>query len=85
MEKDPRYTAIKYLLKKEDIKTFKEIFDHIPKTVVAADLGTNNSRMSRLIDDPSLFKMGELYKLAELIGYDSVKFVSFVVKDKYKK
>jgi hypothetical protein len=85
MAKDPRYLALKYLLKKGDITTFKQIFDHIPYTVVANDLHTNNNRMKRLIEDPENFKLEELYTLADLIGYDSKKFVLFVMKDIYEK
>jgi hypothetical protein len=81
--KDPRYLAVKWLLKKKDITTFKQIFDHIPYTVVAADLHTNNDRMKRLIENPEQFRIEELYALADFIGYDSKKFVLFVMKDRY--
>jgi len=79
--KDPRYLSLKYLIKKGDITTFKEIFDHIPYTVVAHDLHTNNNRMKKMIANPGLFHLGEVYQMAELIGYDPKKFALFVFKE----
>ena len=85
MRNDPRYLSLKYLIKKGDITTFKEIFYHIPYTVVANDLHTNNNRMKRLIENPEQFSLEELYILADLIGYDSKKFVLFVMRDTWGK
>lgn len=71
--KDPRYDTIKGLLKAGEIKDFTDIFTWIPHTVVASDFGTNNNRMKKMKDDPSLWTLEEVYKLAELIGCDPKK------------
>lgn len=84
-QKDPRYLAVKYLLKKGEIKTFKDIFKHIPKTVVAGDMHTNNARMTRLINNPENFTLDELQTLADLIGYDYKKFVLFIADEYHQK
>lgn len=71
--KDPRYDTIRGLLKAGAIKQFTDIFTWIPHTVVAQDFGTNNNRMKKMKDDPSLWTLEEVYKLAELIGCDPKK------------
>lgn len=79
--KDPRYITVKFFLKKGHITTFRDIFKYIPYTVVANDLHTNNNRMKRLIEDPGLFHLYEIYKLADLIEYDKRKFGLFIMED----
>lgn len=68
--KDPRYETIKGLMKAGAIKQFTDVFTWIPPTVVAKDFGTNNNRMKRMKDDPSLWTLQEIYRLAELIECD---------------
>jgi hypothetical protein len=48
----------------------KEIFDHIPKSVVYSDLGMNYTRFVKLIDNPILFTLQELITLAGFFGVD---------------
>lgn len=72
---DPRYLTIRGLLKEGQISTFTEIFKWIPYTVLARDFGTNNNRMKKMIADPSLWTLAEIYKLADLIGYDKKKLL----------
>lgn len=68
--RDPRYDTIKGLLKAGAIKQFTDIFTWIPPTVVAKDFGTNNNRMKKMVTDPSLWQLAEIYQLAEWIGCD---------------
>jgi hypothetical protein len=70
MEKDPRYKAVKILIEGKHITEFKEIFTHIPKTIMAHDLGTNNNRMTRLITNVDQFTLAELYKISSLLDVD---------------
>lgn len=72
---DNRYRTIHGLLKEGQISTFTGIFKWIPYTVLARDFGTNNNRMKKMIVDPSLWTLEEIYKLAELIGYDKKKLL----------
>lgn len=67
-KKDPRYKTVKILIQGKFIKNFKQIFDHIPKSVVAAALHTNNNRMTDLINEPGDMRVGEMCKIARLIG-----------------
>lgn len=67
-KKDPRYKTVKILIQGKFIKNFRQIFDHIPKSVVAAALHTNNNRMTGLINEPADLRVGEMCKIAKLIG-----------------
>lgn len=79
-KKDPRYKVIKIMLAAGAIKSFKEIFTHLPKSVVAKDLRTNNNRMTKLIDEPADFTFKEIDKIAGMIGCDSRVLHELVVK-----
>jgi len=77
--KDPRYSTIQGLLKEGQIDKFTDIFKWIPYTVVANDYRTNHNRMKKMSTDPSLWKLEEIYKLADLIEYDRKKLALMAV------
>lgn len=70
-----RYKTICGLLLAGEIKTFTGIFKWIPYSVVARDIGTSKPRMKKMVANPSLWTLGEIYRLAELIGYDKKKLL----------
>lgn len=72
---DPRYQTIHGLLKAGEITTFTGIFTWIPHTVLAREFGTNNNRMKKMVKDPSLWTLAEIYRLADLIGWDKKKLL----------
>ena len=79
-KKDLRYTVVRYMLQANEIKTFKEIFKILPKSVVAKDLHTNNNRMTRLINDPDQFTLGEIRAMAKLMGVDYIVLLVLIDK-----
>jgi hypothetical protein len=81
MTKDPRYDTIKGLLKAGAIGKFTDIFTWIPHTVLAHEYGTNNNRMKKMVKDPSLWQLAEVYRLADLIGYDHKKLALMAVDE----
>lgn len=64
MPKDNRYKTVNILINGGHIKTFSEIFNYIPPSIVCKDFGTNYNRFTKLIDSPSNFKLRELYTIA---------------------
>ena len=70
MTKDRRYTLAKNEILGGHVKTLREIFDIIPKTVVSKALKIHNMRFSDLINDVQGFELSELYLLAELLEID---------------
>jgi hypothetical protein len=78
MAKDRRYNTVKNLIVGGYIKNFIEIFDTLPKSVVAHDLGFNNVRMTNLINNVDRFMMKDLLKLASLIEVDGMEIIRLV-------
>lgn len=70
IERHKGYKTIKLLIEGGQIKTFKEIFEHIPKTTVFKDLGTNYYRSGKIMKSVQEMKLAELYTLAHFIGVD---------------
>ena len=78
--KDPRYSTIRGLLLEGKIEKFTDIFMWIPYTAVATDFGTNHPRMKKMVADPSLWTLGEIYQLADLIEYNRKKLLFMAAK-----
>ncbi len=78
MTKDERYIGVKKLIESGHITEFKQIFTYLPKTVMAQDLGTNNNRMTRLIERTEMFTLEELNRIGDLIdiSFDSVNMLA---------
>jgi hypothetical protein len=56
------------------IHEFQQIFHFLPKSIMAQDLGTNNNRMTRLINHVEQFTLEELFRISQLleINYKTV-------------
>jgi hypothetical protein len=63
-KRDPRYEYIKPLLNDGKLNSFLEIFKHVPKSVVAKDLGKKLERFSKLLERIDQFKTEELFLIA---------------------
>jgi hypothetical protein len=89
IERHKGYRTIKLLIEGGQIKELRQIFDHIPKSVVYRDLGVNYNRFIRLLKQVHGFKLEELYHLASLIEVDEKVVVDLAhaqrVTDKKKK
>lgn len=85
MEKDKRYTTVKVLIETGTIKSFPEIFETIPKTVVASDLRVNYTHLTKRLNNSEEFTLKELATLADLIGIDSLILIGMVLKYMKKK
>ena len=66
MEKDDRYEIIRSLVIWGRIKVFSEIFDYIPKSNVAEELGKEKNRFTILIHRPYELTFGIVYELSAL-------------------
>jgi len=58
--------------------SFGEIFDIVPKSVVARDLGINNMRFSKLINQPALFSFKDTFRFAALLEVDDMVLISLI-------
>lgn len=71
MAKDKRYAATKVLIESGHIQTFRQIFDHIPRSVVYSDLGINYTRFKELLSNTARFTLQELIILGKLFEMDA--------------
>jgi hypothetical protein len=68
--KDRRFITAGKLIRTNEIKTFSEVIDVIPKTVVAKALGINPERFNRLLENIDLFVIKDLVNLAGRAGIE---------------
>lgn len=68
--KDKRYQTIRLYIQAGAISSFGEIFDILPKSVLSRDLRLNYIRLVKKIQDPNLFTLREMRRMAELIEVD---------------
>jgi hypothetical protein len=80
MEKDKRYKTIKHLIDGGHITLFSEIFEHIPKSKVAQDLGTNYNRLQRLIAHIDEFKFKEIFTIGDFFEVEPQVMINLVLK-----
>jgi hypothetical protein len=78
MVKDRRYTTVKKIITGGYMHSFGEIFDIVPKSVVARDLGINNMRFSKLINQPALFSLKDTFRFAALLEVDDMVLISLI-------
>ena len=64
MVRDPRYNLIRPKFKREEIRLFSEIFQTLPRSLVAKDLGKEKGRFNELVDNPNEFTYSELKKFS---------------------
>lgn len=78
MSKDKRYNTVKNLIQGGYIKTFREILDTLPKTVIAQDLKMHHNTFSKLIGDPELFTYQDTFRIASLIDVDETAIMNLI-------
>jgi plasmid maintenance system antidote protein VapI len=82
MEKDIRYESVQAMIDSGRIKEFRQIFQILPKSILAHDLGTNNNRMTRLINHVEQFTLEELFRISHLLGVN-YKVVLTLIHNQY--
>ena len=80
MNKDERYEIVKDMIEAGKVTEFRQIFKYVPKTVLAHDLSTNTTRMTRMIDDVQEFSVKEIFIIAELIEVDHSVIYRLIAK-----
>lgn len=85
MGKDRRYNTVKLLIETGHITEFSTIFEHIPKSIVANDLGTNYNRLARLITHTEQFTLEELVTLSSFFEVDSKIIVHLALDQHIRK
>jgi hypothetical protein len=62
--KDPRIAALRDQIALGNVQKFEDIIHHIPKSNLTAILGTNNKRMSRILEKPEDIVIRDLIRIS---------------------
>ena len=84
MNRDPRYKSIRSMVNDGAIRSLNEIFNHIPKSIVAADCGKKVTRLTYLMEHVGEFKMRELFKIGALCDLTASQTLD-LVREQYLK
>ena len=78
-KRDPRYDKVRKLIELEVLTTFREIFEFVPKSVVARDLCMNSARFTKLMYHVDRFILKDLFSIAHLIGISEQRILRLVM------
>jgi hypothetical protein len=78
MAKDKRYEVIKTLIVAGHITRFRQIFDVLPKTIMAQDLGMHHQTFEKLLKDPERFTYKLAFWIASLIEIEEKVIVDLI-------
>jgi plasmid maintenance system antidote protein VapI len=80
MVKDKRYNTVKKLILANALGSFAEIFDTLPKTVLAKDLGMHHQTLTKLLAEPKRFTFERAFDIAELLEVDPLAVANLIAK-----
>lgn len=80
MVKNKRYKTVKILIEGGHVNEFWEIFEHIPKTTVAEELGIHFNRFNKFLDKPADMKVSDLFLLSSYFEIESNKMFELIQK-----
>jgi hypothetical protein len=78
MEKDKRYKGIKSMIITGTITEFGQIFEQVPKSLIAQDIRANNNRITKIINYPEVLTGEEMIMLSELLEIEYKKVFELV-------
>jgi hypothetical protein len=81
MAKDVRYKAVEKLIVTGVIVSLDDLFNYIPKSVVAVDLKLNYRTLVGKISYPYRFTIGEIIHLSHLIEVDEETIFKIISAD----
>ena len=67
---DHRYGYIRVMYEAGKLTSFMDIFIHIPKTVVAGDMGIKIDTFNKMLACPDRFSLERIDELAQLVDLD---------------
>jgi hypothetical protein len=83
MPSDERYLKAKNLIESGYSKSFRQIFDVLPKSIMAKDCGMNNTRFTRLMHNVEQFSLEELIKIARFLDVELETVIGLILQQYY--
>jgi hypothetical protein len=81
MVRDKRYNAAQSLMEGKRIQRFKDIFEYIPKSIVARDLSLNYRSFISKVNAPNRFTVKDIARMADLIEVPYVQLFEIIIAD----
>ena len=78
---DTRYKYVLSVWRAGDLTSLKDIFDMVPRSIVATDIGLNYGRFSQKVLKPELFTFRDLLRLAKYTEIEPKALAEIVLKD----
>lgn len=78
---DRRYRHVHSIWQAGDLKSFKRMFEIIPRSVVSDDLGMHYNSFTNKLNRPELLNLKQLFLLVEFIGINIGALVELVAAD----
>ena len=82
--KDPRYKAIKSLIKTKNIQGLRDVFAIMPINIVKTDLGIHYNTLRRRIDKIEFLTLKDIIALADLFEVDTLEIFKLAFMDHTK-
>lgn len=79
--RDKRYSYVKPLVEAGKIKTLNDIFEVVPKTVVATDVGKRTTEFSELMNKVQKFTLELLFIIGSLCDLDDETIVRLAMNE----
>lgn len=79
MAQDKRYNTVRILIEGGHVTGFAGIFEVIPLSVVALDFGSNYVRFKRLVNNPSRFRLKDIFILASIFGISEMAMIDLII------
>jgi len=79
------YSILKLALESGKVQSIREIQEYVPITVLTVDMQLNYNTLSKRLLDPGKLTIGDVNKLAALVGVDSVTLFRHIEKDIHKR
>jgi hypothetical protein len=81
IKRDRRYELIKTMFNDGKIQTLNDIFEFVPKTIVATDLGKKVDRFTALINKVEKFTVEDLFRIGKLCDLEESQMFRLALKD----
>ena len=81
MKSSNHYSILKLALENGKVQSIREIQEYVPITVLTIDMQLNYNTLSKRLLDPGKLTIGDVNRLASLVGVDSVMLFRQIEKD----
>ena len=72
---------LKFLVEREAITRYREVFDYVPKTIYAKEMNQGYKAVMLRGDYPSFLTFSEILRLSDVTGIDPYRLSKLVLDD----